>query len=64
MERLDTRLVHEFWRMQLLDELHRKLEAFEWQPALDKTGDRRAALEDLICRFEEIEAGELRAERV
>ena len=52
-------LFHEFWRMQLLDELHRKLDAFEWEPVLDPRGSRRAALEELIDRFEAFEALEL-----
>jgi hypothetical protein len=52
-------LFHEFWRMQLLDELHRKLDAFEWEPALDPRGSRRAVLEELIDRFEAIEAVQL-----
>jgi hypothetical protein len=52
-------LAHEFWRMRLLDELHRKLDAFDWEPALDPRGSRRAALEKLIDRFEAIEALEL-----
>jgi hypothetical protein len=59
---LDSRLVHEFWRMQLLDELHRKLEALEWEAALDPHGIRRAGLLELIDHFEAVEAGEL-AER-
>lgn len=60
---LDSRTFHEFWRLQLLDELHRKLDAFEWQPALDRSGRRRAALAELIERYERIEAAELRSIR-
>ena len=60
---LDSRTFHEFWRLQLLDELHRKLDAFEWQPALDRSGRRRAALAELIERYDRIEAAELRVIR-
>jgi hypothetical protein len=51
---------HEFWRMQLLDELYGKLTAIEAEPALDPKGKRHAELLALIARFEEIEAEELR----
>lgn len=55
---------HEFWRMQLLDDLRAKLYAIECQPALDPEGERYAALRDLIRRFEEIECDELRQRRI
>lgn len=51
---------HEFWRMQLLDELYWKLAAIEAEPALDPEGKRHAELLALIARFEAIEAEELR----
>jgi len=57
--RREVRNRHEFWRMQLLDELHGRLEAIAYEPALDPRGRRRAALASLIHRFEEIEREEI-----
>jgi hypothetical protein len=56
---LDRDARHEYWRMQLLDDLHSRLRAIEFQPALDPRGTRRAGLLELIARFEAIEAEEL-----
>jgi hypothetical protein len=52
---LDADLRHEFWRLQLLDELRRKRAALEYEPQLDPEARRRAALADLIATFEELE---------
>jgi hypothetical protein len=52
----EAELTHEFWRMQLLDELHRRLQALDWSPSLDPYGVRRSALRDLIARYEAVEA--------
>jgi hypothetical protein len=60
---LEPALFHEFWRLQLLGELRARLRAFQWQPALDPEGRRVAALEDLIARYEAIEAAALRERR-
>jgi hypothetical protein len=57
--RLDPDSLHELWRMQLLDELRGKRGAIEWQPLLDPDGERAAALDELIARFEAVEADEL-----
>ena len=46
--------------MQLLDELHGKLRAIEWDPKLDPGGERAGALRALIARIEAVEADELR----
>jgi 2'-5' RNA ligase len=54
---------HEFWRIQLLDELYWKLTAIQAEPALDPKGRRRAALRELISRFEQIELDALRRKR-
>jgi hypothetical protein len=54
---------HEFWRMQLLDELHGKLAALDYEPQLDPSGRRRQALDALIGHFERIESEELRERR-
>jgi hypothetical protein len=54
---------HEFWRMQLLDDLHARLEAIEYEPGRDPQGRRRAGLARLIRQFEEIECRELEQER-
>ena len=55
---------HEFWRMQLLDDLHARLEAIEYEPRLDPQGRRRAGLVRLIRQFEEIECRELEQGRL
>ncbi len=49
--------------MQLLDELYGKLQAIDYEPHLDPEGRRRAALLDLIHRFEEIGRQELTKNR-
>ena len=54
---------HEFWRLQLLDELRRKLVAFEYEPRLDPSGTRREALRGLIAYFERIEFDDLHRRR-
>ena len=59
----ELELMRELWRMQLLDELHGRLQALEWSPTLDPHGNRRAALRDLIDRYEAIEAEVLRERR-
>ena len=56
-------LSHEFWRLQLLDELRHKLVAFEYEPRLDPSGMRREALHGLIAHFEQIEADDLHRRR-
>ena len=53
---LDVASRHELWRLQLLDELRRKLTALEYEPQLDPEGRRRAALGTLIAYFEGLEA--------
>jgi hypothetical protein len=55
MTSLDTDLVHEFWRLQLLDELRRKRAALEYEPQLDPERRRRDGLDELIVTFEERE---------
>ena len=55
MTTLDAELRHEFWRLQLLDELRRKRAALEYEPQLDPEARRRAALADLIEALEELE---------
>jgi hypothetical protein len=57
---LDHESQHEFWRMQLLDELRGRLRAIEWDPKLDPDGCRAAALRALIARVEAAEAEALR----
>ncbi|HEX6702788.1 MAG TPA: hypothetical protein VF101_18825, partial [Gaiellaceae bacterium] len=57
---LDHASLHEFWRMQLLDELHGRLTAVEWNPKLDPDGTRAVALRALIARVEAAEAEALR----
>ena len=57
---LDHESQHEFWRMQLLDELRTRLTAIEWDPRLDPHGCRATALRDLIARVEAAEADALR----
>jgi menaquinone-dependent protoporphyrinogen oxidase len=56
-------LVHEFWRMQLLDELRRKQVSLDYEPQLDPEGRRRAALVELIGLFEDAESGALQERR-
>jgi len=53
---LDHEAMHEFWRMQLLDELRLRLRTIEWDPKLDPEGGRAAALRVLIARVEAAEA--------
>jgi len=53
---LDHETMHEFWRMQLLDELRTRLRTIEWDPKLDPDGGRAAALRALIARVEAAEA--------
>jgi hypothetical protein len=55
MTTLDAELRHEFWRLQLLDELRRKRAALEYEPQLDPEARRRAALADLIAALEQLE---------
>ena len=55
MTTLDAELRHEFWRLQLLDELRRKRAALEYEPQIDPEARRRAALADLIEALEELE---------
>jgi hypothetical protein len=57
---LDHETMHEFWRMQLLDELRTRLRTIEWDPKLDPDGGRAAALRALIARVEAAEAEALR----
>jgi hypothetical protein len=57
---LDHESQHEFWRMQLLDELRSRLRLLEWDPRLDPDGGRAAALQALIARVEAAEAEALR----
>ena len=49
---LDTESLHELWRMQLLDELHGRRAALEFEPQLDPEGRRRAMLTTLIASVE------------
>ena len=55
MTTLDADLVHEFWRLQLLDELRRKRAALDYEPQLDPEGRRRDGLDELIVFFEDRE---------
>jgi hypothetical protein len=57
---LDHETMHEFWRMQLLDELRVRLRTIEWDPKLDPDGGRAAELRVLIARVEAAEAEALR----
>ncbi len=45
-------LERDLWRLQLLDELRRKLVALDYEPMLDPDGSRRTELERLIERLE------------
>ena len=64
MTRLDADLLHEFWRLQLLDELRRKRVALEYEPQLDPKARRRAALDELVATLEDIELEALRETRI
>src|SRR5207244_11795913 len=57
---LDADRLHEFWRLQLLDELRRRRAALDYEPQLDPEGRRRAALAELIASFEDAELEALR----
>ena len=52
---LDTESLHEFRRLQLLDELRRRRAALEVEPQLDPEGRRRGMLAALIASFEQEE---------
>jgi hypothetical protein len=63
MTTLDADLRHEFWRLQLLDELRRKRAALEYEPQLDPEGRRRDGLDELIVVIEDRELEALRDRR-
>ena len=63
MTTLDADLRHEFWRLQLLDELRRKRAALEYEPQLDPEGRRRDDLDELIVVIEDRELEALRDRR-
>ena len=63
MTKLDADLAHEFWRLQLLDELRRKRAALDYEPQLDPERRRREGLAELIAAFEDRELEALRGRR-
>ena len=63
MTKLDADLVHEFWRLQLLDELRRKRAALDYEPQLDPERRRRDGLDELIVAFEDRELAALHEQR-
>jgi hypothetical protein len=48
----------DYWRLQLLDELRARLRAIDMRALRDPTGSRRAALLDLIERYEDLDGAE------
>ena len=48
----------DYWRLQLLDELRARLRAIDMRALRDPTGSRRAAILDLIERYEDLDGAE------
>jgi hypothetical protein len=48
----------DYWRLQLLDELRARLRAIDMKALRDPTGRRRAAILDLIERYEDLDGAE------